>query len=99
SSSRGKGKAAAKWRAERSAVMAKDGDTVVWQDSMMEGQARQTMLTLRVKKAEVDAYSKGKIRLDQLQERAHVTAYVSGLGNIPGGGANGFGFAVGEPLK
>lgn len=37
--------------------------------------ARETMLTLRVKKADIDAFSKGTIAFDEFKKRASVSAY------------------------
>lgn len=73
SSVRAKAKAAAKrtW-------VAKDADMVLWRDS--EGPGRQTMLTVRVKKVDVDAYAKGKMNAEEFQKRAKLTAYNSGAG-------------------
>ena len=85
SSTRAKAKAAAK-----RAVVARDGDMMLWQEG--EGQGRQTMLTVRVKKADVDAYAKGKLNAEEFQKRAKLTAYNSGTGATVFGGEAGFGY-------
>ena len=59
-------------------MVARDGDTLLWQES--EGAARQTMLTVRVKKADVDAYAKGKLNAEDFQKRARLAAYNTGSG-------------------
>ena len=77
--------------------MAKDGDTMVWTDGPLDGQARQTVLTLRVNKSDVDSYAKGKLNLDEFQKRARTTAYVSGAGGTSfGPSINGFGYSFGD---
>jgi len=80
SSSRAKAKASAK------RMVAKDGDVMMWQEGIMDGPGRQTVLTLRVKKSDVDAYAKGKVNLDEFQKRARLTAYATGTGPGAGGG-------------
>lgn len=57
---------------------------------------RQSMLTIRVKKSDVDAFAKGKLSLDEFRKRATIAVYaVSGEGNggttFGGGGFGGFG--------
>jgi hypothetical protein len=86
SSVRAKAKAAAKrtW-------VAKDGDMLLWHDS--EGPGRQTMLTVRVKKVDVDAYAKGKMNAEEFQKRAKLTAYNSGAGPGMFGGEVGIGYS------
>jgi hypothetical protein len=49
--------------------------------------ARRTMMTLRVSKAQIDAYSKGKIGLEEFQKHAQITTYT---GDAVGGGADVF---------
>jgi hypothetical protein len=58
----------------------------MWQEGIMDGPGRQTVLTLRVKKSDVDAYAKGKVNLDEFQKRARLTAYATGTGPGAGGG-------------
>jgi hypothetical protein len=83
SSSRAKAKASAK-----RAMAAKDGDVMILQEGIVDGPGRQTVLTLRVKKSDVDSYAKGKVNLDEFQKRARLTAYATGSG----AGAGGFGY-------
>jgi hypothetical protein len=42
--------------------------------------ARRTVLTLRVTKAEIDDYAKGKLPVEDFQKRARITAYTGGTG-------------------
>jgi hypothetical protein len=80
SSSRARAKASAK------RMVAKDGgDVMVLQDGGMDAPGRQTVLTLRVKKSDVDSYAKGKVNLDEFQKRARLTAYATGTGPAAGG--------------
>jgi hypothetical protein len=81
---RGKGRIAAK-----RAVVAHEGDTFLWQDG--EAPRRQTILTLRVKKTDIDAYAKGKLNTEDFQKRASPTAYNSGAANGLFGSEVGFG--------
>jgi hypothetical protein len=92
SSGRSKGKGNSK-----RAVMPKDGETVVVQDVLFENPARQTILTLRVKKSDVDAYAKGKVNLEEFQKRVRATAYISGTGSSPlVPTVTGFGYSFGD---
>jgi hypothetical protein len=88
SSSRAKAKASAK-----RAMAAKDGDVMVWQEGTMDAPGRQTVLTLRVKKSDIDSYAKGKVNLDEFQKRARLTAYATGTGTGPSAGG-GFGYEI-----
>jgi hypothetical protein len=87
-STRAKAKAGAK-----RALPARDGDMILWQD--IEGQGRQTMLTVRVKKADVDAYAKGKLNPEEFQKRARLAAYNSGSAGGIFGSEAGFGAVMG----
>jgi hypothetical protein len=40
---------------------------------------RSTALTIRVKKSDADAFSKGKLNLEQFQQKANINAYVGAL--------------------
>jgi len=51
-----------------------DGANVVVADAPIS-QARRTVLTIRVRKSEVDDYAKGKISLEDFEKRAQLTAY------------------------
>lgn len=57
------------------------------------GPAQGTIMTIRVKKADVDAYAKGKVDLEEFQKRARITSYATSgeAGNSEmsfGGGAS-----------
>jgi len=80
--------------AAKRSLVAKDGDTFLWQET--EAQGRQTMMTVRVKKADIDAYAKGKLNPEEFQKRAKLTAYNTGSGSPVYGGASGFGAVVGD---
>jgi hypothetical protein len=69
------------------------------------GPARQSVLTLRVKKEDVDAFAKGKLSRDEFQKRAQMSTYTvssdgagagsfggAGFGGRTGGGGFGGGF-------
>jgi hypothetical protein len=53
--------------------------------------ARGTIMTIRVKKADVDAFAKSKLNLDDFRKKASVTTYTGDTGGW--GGANLFGIA------
>lgn len=64
------------------------------------GPTQGTIMTIRVKKADVDAYAKGKLGLEEFQKRARITNYAtsgeagnsemgSGVGASAGGGGGG----------
>jgi len=58
------------------------------------GQTRGTIMTIRVKKSDVDAFAKGKQTLEEFRKRAKVTTYVGnadGGGSMMGFGGSGFG--------
>jgi hypothetical protein len=52
-----------------------------------------TIMTIRVKKTDVDAYAKGKVGLEEFQKRARITTYAtsadSGNGELSFGGGGG----------
>jgi hypothetical protein len=60
-------------------------------------QPRSTMLTIRVKKSDVDAFAKDKLNLDDFRKRAKIMPYAGGPetatagGFVAGGGGGGFG--------
>jgi hypothetical protein len=59
--------------------------------------ARGTIMTLRVKKADVDAFAKGKLNADEFRKKAAVTVYIGdagGWGGGWGGGGGSFGFST-----
>jgi hypothetical protein len=67
--------------------------------SRIRGPAQGTVMTIRVKKADVDAYAKGSIDREEFQKRARITTYAASTdsGNHElgwfggaGGGGNGF---------
>jgi hypothetical protein len=60
-----------------------------------EPPARGTILTIRVKKSDVDAFAKGKLTLDEFRKRAGMAIYTGEVGNT-GGGVGGF-FGSTEP--
>jgi len=92
------GSARAKAKAKKAALMAKEDGAMLWTtDGPLDGQARQTVLTLRVKKSDIDSYAKGKLNLDEFQKRARSTAYVSGTaGGSFATGFGGFGYSFGD---
>ena len=68
---------------------------------------RQTIMTIRVKKSDADAFAKGAMTLEAFRKRAHVVSYagspetgmafggmgggMGGFGGGGGGGGGGFG--------
>ena len=58
-------------------------------------QARSTIMTIRVKKSDVDAFAKGKLDLDEFRKKAKVSTYMgnaeAGSGVMTFGGAGGSG--------
>lgn len=61
---------------------------------------RGTMLTIRVRKSDVDAFAKDKMSLDEFRKKARIMSYVSGefsggFGGRVGGGGGGFGGGAG----
>jgi hypothetical protein len=68
---------------------------------------RQTIMTIRVKKSDVDAFAKGAMTLEVFRKRAHVVSYagspetgmafggmsggMGGMGGFGGGSGGGFG--------
>jgi hypothetical protein len=69
-----------------------DGNEVVVINRDEGPPARGTILTIRVKKTDVDAFAKGKLNLDDFRRKASVTAYAGDTGGW--GGANLFGIAA-----
>src|SRR5206468_8847635 len=58
------------------------------------GSTRGTILTIRVKKSDADAFAKDKLTLEEFRRKAKITAYV---GNADGGmGGTGFGTGLGS---
>jgi hypothetical protein len=53
--------------------------------SAPEAPARGTILTIRVKKSDVDAFVKGKLNLDEFRKRAAMATYAGEVGNAGGG--------------
>ena len=67
-----------------------DADTtVVWDGRDGGVPARGTILTIRVKKSDADAFAKGKLNLENFRQKASITAYAGDSGGWSGGG--GFG--------
>jgi hypothetical protein len=54
-------------------------------------QPRTTMLTIRVKKSDVDSFAKDKLNLDDLRKRAKIMPYAGGPDSAMGGGFVGGG--------
>jgi len=81
------------------------GDLTVYGRLFRAMPAGRTMMTIRVKKSDVDAFAKGKLNLDEFRKKASIAAYISsGGGNEggfgggsggPGGGFGGSGFGGG----
>jgi hypothetical protein len=59
-----------------------------WVPSDRSSGTRGTMMTFRVKRADVDGYAKGKLVFEQFRQRVETAAYVGGA---VGGGPTGFG--------
>ena len=57
------------------------------------GPTRGTILTIRVKKSEAEAFAKGKLTLEEFRKKAKIAAYV---GNADRGGGMGFGSGFGS---
>ena len=69
----------------------------VWVTNTGRSQAAGSVLTIRVKKADIDAFSKGKLELDDFRKRAKIVSYASELdGDGPlifgSGTSSGFGY-------
>ena len=76
---------------------------------------RQTIMTIRVKKSDADAFAKGAITQEAFRKRAHVVAYagslesgmpfggmgggMGGMGGFGGGGGGGGGFGGGGVVR
>jgi hypothetical protein len=56
---------------------------------------RNSIMTIRVKKSDVDAFAKGKLTLDEFRKKAGTAIYTADLG---GGGNFSFNFTGGEGL-
>src|SRR5208337_789596 len=56
---------------------------------------RQSILTLRVKKSDIDAFAKGKIGLDDFQKRAQIATYPGSAGGVGSMSFGGGGFGGG----
>jgi hypothetical protein len=54
-------------------------------------QPRSTMLTIRVKKSDVDAFAKDKLNLDDFRKKAKIMPYAGGPETATGGGGGSFG--------
>ena len=55
---------------------------------------RGTIMTIRVKKSDVDAFAQGKLSADEFRTKAAITAYAGDTGGWAGGGGGGaFGFS------
>ena len=56
------------------------------------GQTRGTVMTIRVKKSDADAFAKGNLTLDEFRKKARISNYAADIG---GAGA-GFSYSVGN---
>lgn len=67
------------FRASPVAVRGKDNRTYITYDSppgaLLSGPRQATVLTVPVRKSDVDAFAQGKLTLDEFAERATITAY------------------------
>jgi len=52
---------------------------------------RASMLTIRVKKTDVDSFAKDKLNLDDFRKKAKITSYAGGLDSLRGDGFGGAG--------
>src|ERR1044071_1955228 len=66
-----------------------DADTVVAWSRDDAVPARGTILTIRVKKSDVDAFAKGRMDLDEFRKKAAITTYAGDSSGWGGGGAFG----------
>src|SRR5437870_4526899 len=57
------------------------------------GPTRGTILTIRVKKSDAEAFAKGKLTLEEFRKKAKIAAYI---GSAEGGGGMGFGSGFGS---
>ena len=73
-----------------------DGDSnevAVWSgDDRHQGQGRGSVMTIRAKKTDVDAFAKGKLDPDDFAKKASVTTYAADTGGWGGAGAFGLGY-------
>ncbi len=62
-----------------------DSDVMVWFDSDNSDSQRGTVLTIRVKKSDLDAFAKGSLKLEDLRHKAKVTTYAGAASHAAGG--------------
>ena len=61
-----------------------DREDVVW--DLSDGpSARGTIMTIRVKKSDADAFAKGRLTLDDFRKKASITTYAGNTGTWSGG--------------
>ena len=90
----GAGRTQVRSATKRGATPSPDVDTHVWVlGDHNAGPTRGTILTLRVKKSDADAFAKGKLTPEEFRKKAKIAAYI---GNAGGGGGMGFGSAFGS---
>ena len=66
----------------------------VWVFDSKGGQKRGTIMTIRIKKSDADAYAKNRLDLDEFRKRAKITSYI-GNAETGGSSATAFGFGNG----
>src|SRR5438132_1149498 len=89
----GKAKAAGKTKLSRVTVSADDEGNQVLLEPREDGTpAHGTIMTIRVKKSDADAFAKGKLNLDEFRKQASITTYAGDTGGW--GGGNGFGLVA-----
>ena len=90
----GTGRSQVRSTTKRGATPSADVDTHVWVlGDHSAGTSRGTILTIRVKKTDADAFAKGKLTLEEFRKKAKIAAYI---GNVEGGGGMGFGSGFGS---
>lgn len=91
-----KTKATAKRPTRTRVAVGEDGDSneiAVWSgDDRHQGPGRGSVMTIRVKKSDVDAFAKGKLDPDDFAKKASVTTYAADTGGWGGVGAFGLGY-------
>jgi hypothetical protein len=91
-----KSKATVKRSTRTRVAVGDDGDSnevAVWSgDDRHQGPGRGSVMTIRVKKSDVDAFAKGKLDLDDFAKKASVTTYAADTGGWGGVGAFGLGY-------
>jgi len=99
--SAGTGKAQVRSAVKRGATPGATLDNHVWViGDHNTGSSRGTILTIRVKKSDADAFAKSKLTLEEFRKKAKMATYVGnadgGMGGVGFGSSSGFGYDFGS---